>query len=696
MAFIPPKFQPSSKGGMLFVNPPGVANFRALRVESGDQHLYWQPTYQHILRVEGAFGEFFPQAEFSDNGNQVLFTKYVDKTEVLCRTRALRPGERIPRGEWQRFLETWTNFKRLADRSDIPEDVRNFIGKFGPPSVERYPAAYRIYRPHWYSKSRLFILWGLEPVGGADFISVSPEQAISEGTARAETDGEETSGDFFRWLKIFLFGLLALAALLFLLWCLLPQPIVDFEVTAEAEQPATTKNLTRFDLDWNWGVKDYRWSFAQGEPGTSTEFEPKPVWALAGPHDVTLEATRSTLWGLLYKTDAKTLTITVADKPKPPVVITPPLVPLPGLPPLTIPPGGVNPPDKMSPAIPLPLDPRSESERPKVPDVMDPSRKMLPGDKPQPGDTMILVPAPDGKPAPGPGQISPDGKSTPDRKLMPAEPNPFVPKPDSEGGKEPGPAGSDGKMIPGEEKPMGPKPKGEADKGTILVVPGRDMTPGGKSTPREGKPLDPNSETESGNRQVPPGKMTPAEPNPSVPKDGSDANPPKEPKERNGQMPPEGKLIPLEPGRPRPAPRLPAPTPRAQILPVPQVDIDAVNPLADGKSQDIDFSLNLPKGVQLEHLEVDGKEVKVPPSGAFRLRLPVGRHSLRIEYGSTSSDLHGEVTQDLDVDADQVKVIKPKTRIAPPVKVPGSDQPMPAVPTKPRDEAAEKFDKKTA
>jgi hypothetical protein len=248
-------------------------------------------------------------------------------------------------------------------------------------------------------------------------------------------------------------------------------------------------------------------------------------------------------------------------------------------------------------------------------------------------------------------------------------------------------------MIPGEEKPMGPKPKGEADKGTILVVPGRDMTPGGKSTPREGKPLDPNSETESGNRQVPPGKMTPAEPNSSVPKDGSDANPPKE---RNGQMPPEGKLNPLEPGRPRPAPRLPAPTPRAQILPVPQVDIDAVNPLADGKSQDIDFSLNLPKGVQLEHLEVDGKEVKVPPSGAFRLRLPVGRHSLRIEYGSTSSDLHGEVTQDLDVDADQVKVIKPKTRIAPPVKVPGSDQPMPAVPTKPRDEAAEKFDKKTA
>lgn len=676
MAFLPPKFQPSSKGGMLFVNPPGVANFRALRVESGDQHLYWQPTYQHILRVEGAFGEFFPQAVFLDKGNHVIFTKYVDQVEVLCRTRALRPGERIPRGEWQRFLETWTNFKRLADRSDIPEDVRNFICKFGPPSVERYPAAYRIYRPHWYSKSRLFILWGLEPVGGAEFISVSPEQAISEGTARAETDGEETSGDFFRWLKIFLFGLLALVALLFLLWCFLPRPIVDFEVTAEAEQPATTKNLTRIDQDWDWGVQDYRWTFAEGQPDTSTEFEPKPVWKLVGPHDVTLEATRSTLWGLLYKTDAKTLTIMVAEKPKPPVIDLPPVVI----------PGAINPPGKMRPLVPAPAIPDSEREVETVPVVPVPNGKMTPGDKPMP----------DGATAPGPGQMSPDGKMIPDRKLMPGEPNPFVPKPDSLGGKEPGTAGPNGKMTPGDEKAMGPKPDGEAEKGTILVVPDGKMTPDGRSMPREPKPLDPKSESETGNGQAPPGKMMPGEPNSSVPKSGSEANPPKEPKERNSQMNPDGKLIPLVPGRPQPAPRSPAPTPPSQVLPVPKVDIEAVNSLPDGKSQDIDFSLNLPKGVQLEHLEVDGKEVKVSPNGAFTLRLPIGRHSLRIEYGSTSSDLHGEVTQDLVVDADQVQVIKPKTRIAPPVKVPGSEQPMPAVPTKPRDEAAEKFDKKTA
>jgi hypothetical protein len=339
MAFVPPKFQPSSKGGMMFVNPPGVANFRALRVESGDQHLYWQPTYQHLLRVEGAFGEFFPQAEFSDNGNQVIFTKYVDNVEVLSRTRALKSGELIPRGEWKRFLETWANFKRLADRTDIPEDVRTFIFKFGPPSVERYPAAYRIYRPHWYSNSRLFILWGLEPVGGADFVSVTPEQAISEATARAETDGQETSGNFLRWLKIFLLGLLALAALLFLVWCCLPRPVVDFEVSAEVEKPAMTKNLTTLDRSWDWGSRDYHWSFAQGIPDSSSDFEPKPLWLLPGPHDVTLEVTQSTLWGLLYKTEAKTLNVTVTVPPKPPAVIVPPIFEIPGGPLILIPKG---------------------------------------------------------------------------------------------------------------------------------------------------------------------------------------------------------------------------------------------------------------------------------------------------------------------------------------------------------------------
>jgi hypothetical protein len=163
----------------------------------------------------------------------------------------------------------------------------------------------------------------------------------------------------------------------------------------------------------------------------------------------------------------------------------------------------------------------------------------------------------------------------------------------------------------------------------------------------------------------------------------------------NGSKP-EGKPVPA-PGTPGSDGKMPLdekmPAPRPQILPVPQVSIDGVEPLTDGKAQDIEFSLNLPNGVRLERLELDGKQVTVPANGHFKLRLPTGPHVVHIEYGSTSSDLRGEVTQELLVDADQVRVIKPKTRIAPPVKVPGADAP---IPLKPRDEAAEKFDKKTA
>ena len=576
MAFVPPYFQPSPKGGMMFLNPPGVSNYRALRVESGDQHLYWQPTYQHLLRVEGAFGEFFPQAEFSDSGNQVIFTKYVDNVEVLSRTRALKAGELIPRGEWRRFLETWANFKRLANRTDIPEDVCNFICKFGPPSVEQYPAAYRIYRPHWYSQARLFILWGLEPVGGADFVCLSPEQAISEGTARAETDGQETSGNFLRWLKIFMIGLLALSVLLFLAWCCLPRPVVDFEVTAEVEKPGVTKNLTTLDQSWDWGSQGHHWSFAQGIPDSSADFEPKPLWLLPGPHDVTLEVTQSTLWGLLYKTEAKTINVTVTVPPKPPVLIIPPLL----------------------------VIPKGESL--------------------------------DGKAEKAPGTPAAEGK-------MPADAaKPEGSKPNSQVEKVPGVPAPDGKMAPDAAKPDGSKQDGKAE-----TVPGAPAAEG---------------------------KMPP-----------DDKNPPGSPK-------PYGKPAPL-PGIPGPDGKMPVP--RSQILPVPQVVIEDITPLADGKSQDIDFSLMLPKGVQLEHLDVDGEAVPVPSNGRFRLRLPIGPHTLHIDYGSSSLNLHGQVTQELLVDADQVKVIKPKTRIQPPVKVPGSDQSEP-VPTKPKDEAAEKIDKKTA
>jgi hypothetical protein len=136
----------------------------------------------------------------------------------------------------------------------------------------------------------------------------------------------------------------------------------------------------------------------------------------------------------------------------------------------------------------------------------------------------------------------------------------------------------------------------------------------------------------------------------------------------------------------------------SRTLPVPSVQIRDITVLPGGDLQDIDFALNLPAGVRVERLSVNGQPVTVSPGLGFRVRLAVGAHSVRIEYGSPKGDLHGEVTQDVVVDRDEVRVIKPRTRIAPPVQVPGADQPAPEpkVPGKARDEAAEKFNKKIA
>jgi hypothetical protein len=661
---------------MMFVNPPGVTNFRALRVESGDQHLYWQPTYQHILRVEGAFGEFFPQAEFSENGNQVIFTKYVDKSEVLAQTRSLRPGERIPRGEWQRFMETWSSFKRLADRTDVPDDVRNFIVKFGPPSVERYPAAYRIYRPHWYSKPRLFILWGLEPVGGAEFVSLTAEEAITEATARAETDGQEASGNLLHWLKLALVCLLGLALLLFLLWLCLPRPVVDFTVSAEAEKPAKVVNLTTIDRSLDWGSREYRWDFNQAKPDSSTDIVPAPIWAQAGDHEVTLEATQSTLWGLLYKTESLSKIIVVTPPPAPqPEEVKPGPLPKGDSPnprdknrrpkkmfgndkpnPDSTPeaPGGKG----MSPPIPSdgtlpkqapvtkPTAPGDQREmEPIVPGV---PRKTLPGD-PR-GDDGKSEPS-----MPGPGKLSPlpkDGQSMPSSKVGKDGANP-------DGGRSPGdsaPGYDKGKMTPSSENNPGrSKLKSDQDK---LKKPGEGMPP------PEGTPS-PSTQPKS----APP------------------------PEENRGKMLPPG-----EPVRPAVVPPEKRAGSNVRTLPVPSVQIRDITVLPGGASQDIDFTLNLPAGVRIDRLSVDGQPVAVSPALGFRTRLGVGPHSVRIEYGSPNGDLHGEVTQDVVVDRDEVRIIKPRTRIAPPVQVPGSEQPAtrPAVPGKVRDEAAEKFDKKTA
>lgn len=689
----------------MFVNLPGVANFRALRVEAGDQHLYWQPTYQHLLRVEGAFGEFFPQAEFADGGNQVIFTKYVDNVEVLSRTRALRPGERIPRVEWRRFMETWANFKRLGDRTDIPEDVRSFIQKFGPPSVERYPAAYRIYRPHWYSKSRLFILWGLEPVGGAEFVSLTPEQAIQEASDRVETDGQEAGGNFLRWLKVLFIVLLALGLFLLVLWLCLPRPKADFVVSAQAEKPAAVENRTKLDRDFIWGVTSYAWNFEDAVPAASIETTPAPLWKSPGTRTASLEATQSTLWGLLYKSDVRRQSVTVAESDKaleqtgtrPSVGSssatdsgkqtthgggknTPRNADLRGA-------NGTKGADKGEATAAVNKDEKMPAGKDEVRTLADKDSVSQAGEGRSAGvasngaagsDRM----GSDAKPGPknGEGEKSAHAvqKSGMSKDDAAKGGNSAIPAPPAKGASD----NASGANTSSQRSASSSSAMTEG-KGADTADAGKDPARSPAANSSGGKPTDGTGLNMSDNPSDP--SVGSDKPMPS----GGRAEKANDEADKNAQ----GKGT-----KGSAANKADKNQGSSRTLPVPSVQIRDITVLPGGDTQDIDFELNLPAGVRVERLSVNGQPVTVSPGLRFRVRLPVGPHSVRIEYGSPKGDLHGEVTQDVVVDRDEVRIIKPRTRIAPPVQVPGADQPSPEpkVPGKARDEAAEKFDKKIA
>lgn len=317
-----PSYGISASGGLSFVNDTPNSNYRALRLDSTDNHLYWESTYQNILRENKDFSDFFPHAEFSDNGNQVTFTKYINGVEVLAKSRPMRPGESISRSEWERFLNSWKGFKAVAGREDVPEDIAKFIKTFGPPPFDIFPSAYRIYKPHWFSKPRLIMLWGLEPASPSEIPNVyDAEEVITQIGAYVEPEASQGGFNFIRLIKFLVFGLVTFFLLLLILWLLIPIPIADFQVSPKVSKPTKISNTSQLSApNSNYVVTSYAWTIEKGAPNESKEFEPVVTWKSTGPSKVTLEVTRSILGGLLFKKDEKTKSINVMAEP---VVVNP-------------------------------------------------------------------------------------------------------------------------------------------------------------------------------------------------------------------------------------------------------------------------------------------------------------------------------------------------------------------------------------
>ncbi len=515
-------------------------------------------------------------------------------------------------------------------------------------------------------------------------------------------------------------GLLALACILFLAWCLLPCPEVDFEAKAEAGKPAKTSNLTKSDRSVEWGERFYRWSFSGAVPAESSDFEPSPVWQQPGAHRVTLEATQYALWGLLYKTGSKTSMINVQESPMPPLAVVPYVEKLPGLP-------G----DSLITEVPM------HGSRPRA-EI---------GEPPSKGQGLAD------------GSSSPKGNSSAGARSAESKPNGFLKGETTPAGPagaaKSGPMASGGKVDSGptaeirngnpkdvaKAMPSNPadgprafdmdagssspkRPENNAGTGKIPAQRGKTMdgmdagkTASGASKegasperdPLSGKKMSPDSKDspEIGGDQGNRGSIQGMRKSDEAPLAGRGATKSMENAERGSVIEPGAEDKGRNPSNKAPngsGVRNPG-TPRMQdeargpiTLPVPSVEIRDAVPVGDGKAQKIDFMLMPPPGVRIERVVIDGVTVKVSAGGDFSYELPLGKHQVTIDYGSPTSELRGQVTQDLSVDAEQIKIIRPKTQIAPPKKADESPSKDPGVPlpVKPGLKSGDKFDKKSA
>jgi hypothetical protein len=459
-----PSYEVSISGGLSFVNHPTNSNYRALRLDSTEKHLYWESTYQNILRLNKEFSDFFPNAEFAENGDLVTFTKYINSVEVLAKSRPMRPGESINRFEWQRFLNSWQSFKTLAEQPDVPEDIVRFVKTFGPPPFDTFPSAYRIYKPHWYSNPQLIMLWGFEPASSPEIPKVyDTDVIISQIERQVESEASPSSFNFLRLIKFFVIGLVAFFLLLLILWLLIPMPFAHFQLSPKVGTPTKISNTSQLSTPKsNYGITSYAWIIEKGAPNESNEFEPVVTWESAGSSKVTLEARRSILWGLLYKKDEKTKMINVIQEP-----------------------GVVEPP---APFNPLP-EPQPAPPLIPVPDVPNPELKLENPQQTQPNGSQV-----DGK--------KNDDKINPDLAKNNPKSEPFTSLPNTPEKPTPG-ASSNSKPI---EQPksnpelQAPKlntdrksPHGDTPKVTPLpeTPGGNDLGKNGDRTPKNPIPKDP-------------------------------------------------------------------------------------------------------------------------------------------------------------------------------------------------------------
>ena len=221
--------------------------FRPISVDDTGNLLLWDREFTGLFGKVPGFGRFLAEVEFSAGGAEVIFSRFEGGREVLTDSLGLDQGARLPRNLYLQLRQCEAEFRRLIDGGALTEQQVAFVRAFVLPNPVDFPAAYRIRKGGFFSRKKLYVLWGMVPeapraqptirMGGA-FIPDHGDNESSDEPAACDAVGSsilpddapgsgevvyDEESEWPRWVQLLLWlmGLLLTGAILWLLFSLL-------------------------------------------------------------------------------------------------------------------------------------------------------------------------------------------------------------------------------------------------------------------------------------------------------------------------------------------------------------------------------------------------------------------------------------------------------------------------------------------
>jgi len=236
----------SPQAGLRFSKSAGHL-FRPIFLDDVGSILLWDREFAGLFSKSPALRQFLPDVEFSEGGDEVIFSRFESGRDVLTDTLGLDQGAPLPRRLYQQLRKAEADFKRLADSGMLTEQQASFARAFVLPDPIDFPSAYRVRKAGVFSRKKLYVLWGMVPerpraqptirMGGA-FVpghGYEPAAGLSsdggadglssslEGNPEPEVVEYDDTSDWPRWLQflLWLIGILLLLAIFSLLYSIL-------------------------------------------------------------------------------------------------------------------------------------------------------------------------------------------------------------------------------------------------------------------------------------------------------------------------------------------------------------------------------------------------------------------------------------------------------------------------------------------